>query len=210
MFTDSGFRDILDSLVKCVSQRGDCRLTVACGWQSLSIIILSYPIMIPSPRISWPVYLSAGVSWVFHNFPSLLLPLYKLLETYWYKYVYIYKMHEADEVKRCIYCLCTADPCLLFSLCADMAPLLLWLVIPAAAICLVVFLLSLLFYCCRKRAEKYVKPFCLFKMLAQFVTLARGVRFTSLFCSSQTCPEEKPSCVPWRPGDLSGPDTALH
>ncbi|XP_036931682.1 uncharacterized protein LOC119006741 isoform X2 [Acanthopagrus latus] len=38
----------------------------------------------------------------------------------------------------------------------DMAPLLLWLVIPAAAICLVVFLLSLLFYCCRKRAEKHV------------------------------------------------------
>ncbi|XP_034409925.1 sialoadhesin isoform X2 [Cyclopterus lumpus] len=36
----------------------------------------------------------------------------------------------------------------------EMAPLL-WLVIPAVSICLVIFLLSLLFYCCRKRAGKH-------------------------------------------------------
>ncbi|XP_020508205.3 sialic acid-binding Ig-like lectin 5 [Labrus bergylta] len=37
----------------------------------------------------------------------------------------------------------------------DTAPLL-WLVIPAVAVCLVFFLLSLCLYCCRKRAEKHV------------------------------------------------------
>ncbi|XP_056300677.1 sialic acid-binding Ig-like lectin 5 [Pseudoliparis swirei] len=36
----------------------------------------------------------------------------------------------------------------------EMVPLL-WLVIPAVSMCLVVFLLSLLFYCCRKRAGKH-------------------------------------------------------
>ncbi|KAI4810907.1 hypothetical protein KUCAC02_013834 [Chaenocephalus aceratus] len=33
---------------------------------------------------------------------------------------------------------------------------LMWLVIPAVSICLVLFLLSLSFYCCRKRSEKHV------------------------------------------------------
>ncbi|XP_044064293.1 sialoadhesin isoform X2 [Siniperca chuatsi] len=37
----------------------------------------------------------------------------------------------------------------------ETAPLL-WLVIPAVAICLVIFLMSLFFYCCRKRAGKHV------------------------------------------------------
>ncbi|XP_031169946.1 B-cell receptor CD22 isoform X1 [Sander lucioperca] len=37
----------------------------------------------------------------------------------------------------------------------EMAPLL-WMVIPAVSICLVIFLLSLFFYCCRKRAGKHV------------------------------------------------------
>ncbi|XP_037642107.1 sialoadhesin isoform X1 [Sebastes umbrosus] len=37
----------------------------------------------------------------------------------------------------------------------ETAPLL-WLVIPAVSICLAIFLLSLLFYCCRKRAGKHV------------------------------------------------------
>ncbi|XP_062279073.1 uncharacterized protein LOC133983874 [Scomber scombrus] len=37
----------------------------------------------------------------------------------------------------------------------DETTTLLWLVVPAVAICLVIFLLSLIVYCCRKRAGKH-------------------------------------------------------
>lgn len=65
---------------------------------------------------------------------------------------------------------------------------LLWLVIPTVSICLIIFLLPLFFYCCRKRAGKYVKqivPLHIHLKLSHLLI----VQFTSLFCSSQRCPE---------------------
>uniref|UniRef100_A0A3B4Z0P7 Ig-like domain-containing protein n=1 Tax=Seriola lalandi dorsalis TaxID=1841481 RepID=A0A3B4Z0P7_SERLL len=52
---------------------------------------------------------------------------------------------------------------------AGQAPLW-WMVLPAVAICLVIFLLSLILYCCRKRAGKYVKQTTRFKCSLKFVT----------------------------------------
>lgn len=65
-----------------------------------------------------------------------------------------------------------------------------WLLLPAVAICLLIFLLSVIFYCCRKRAGEYVRqsnPVDVHMHLCQM--FAVRIHAQLLFRSSQKYPE---------------------
>lgn len=89
---------------------------------------------------------------------------------------------------------------------------LLWMVIPAVATCLLVSLLSLLFFfCCRyrRRTERYDRRlFCLEEMIRHVGFIVTPLHL--LLLVFQTGPESTSGRVPRRNGDLSGPDAPVH
>lgn len=111
--------------------------------------------------------------------------------------------HEKAEhyVDQIMFCVAQTD-----------AAALLWMVIPALATCLLVFLLSLLFFfCCRywRRAGRYER--CLVSFVEPFCHIGCVVTPLHLFCLAfQTVSESTSSRTRRRNGDLSGPDAPVH